>query len=63
MPWAFTESGIYMLMTVLKGDLSTKQSIELICVLQKMKDYITESSMILLLMMTNPVGRKWYRRV
>ena len=43
LPWAFTESGIYMLMTVLKGELATKQSIELIRVLQKMKDYIAET--------------------
>ena len=27
LPFAFTESGLYMLMTVLKGDLATKQSI------------------------------------
>ena len=26
LPWAFTESGIYMLMTVLRGDLATRQS-------------------------------------
>lgn len=26
LPYAFTEQGIYMLMTVLKGDLATKQS-------------------------------------
>jgi len=43
LPWAFTESGIYMLMTVLKGELATKQSIELIRVLQKMKNYIAET--------------------
>ena len=30
LPYAFTEQGIYMLMTVLKGDLATKQSIALI---------------------------------
>ena len=29
-PYAFTESGIYMLMTVLRGDLATKQSRALI---------------------------------
>ena len=29
-PYAFTEQGIYMLMTVLKGDLATKQSKALI---------------------------------
>lgn len=27
LPYAFTEQGIYMLMTVLKGNLATKQSI------------------------------------
>ena len=30
LPYALTEQGIYMLMTVLKGDLATKQSIALI---------------------------------
>lgn len=29
-PYAFTESGIYMLMTVLKGDMATRQSKALI---------------------------------
>ena len=43
LPWAFTEPGIYMLMTVLKGELAITQSIELIRVLQKMKDYIAET--------------------
>ena len=39
-PYAFTESGIYMLMTVLKGDLATKQSRALIRTFRAMKDYI-----------------------
>lgn len=26
--WCFTESGIYMLMTVLRGDLATQQSLD-----------------------------------
>ena len=30
LPFAFTEQGIYMLMTILKGELATKQSIALI---------------------------------
>ena len=30
LPWAFTESGLYMLMTVLKGELATQQSKALI---------------------------------
>ena len=43
MPYAFTEQGIYMLMTVLKGDLATKQSLTLIRTFKQMKDYIVEN--------------------
>ena len=43
-PYAFTEQGIYMLMTVLKGDLAVEQSKALIRLFKKMKDFITESS-------------------
>ena len=43
LPWAFTEQGIYMLMTVLKGDLATRQSIALIRAFKSMKDYIVNS--------------------
>ena len=46
-PYAFTEQGIYMLMTVLKGDLATKQSIALIDAFKQMKDYILESNNLL----------------
>ena len=42
-PWAFTESGIYMLMTVLRGDLATKQSKALIRTFRAMKDYIVQN--------------------
>ena len=42
-PWAFTESGIYMLMTILKGDLAVKQSKALIRTFRAMKDYIIEN--------------------
>lgn len=48
LPFAFTEQGIYMLMTVLKGDLATKQSIALIDAFKSMKDYIIESNNLLL---------------
>ncbi len=44
LPYAFTEQGIYMLMTVLKGELATKQSIALIDAFKQMKDYIVESN-------------------
>ena len=39
-PYAFTEQGIYMLMTVLKGDLAIRQSMALIRLFKQMKDYI-----------------------
>ena len=42
LPSAFTEQGIYMLMTVLKGDLATKQSKALIRIFKEMKDYIVD---------------------
>lgn len=47
LPYAFTEQGIYMLMTVLKGDLAIKQSIALIKLFKTMKDYIEESGHLL----------------
>ncbi|MBR1670791.1 MAG: ORF6N domain-containing protein [Butyrivibrio sp.] len=39
-PMVYTEQGVYMLMTVLKGDLAAKQSKALIRTFKKMKDYI-----------------------
>lgn len=47
LPYVFTEQGIYMLMTVLKGDLATKQSIALIRTFKAMKDYIVENRDVL----------------
>jgi hypothetical protein len=43
LPHAFTEQGIYMLMTVLKGELAIEQSKTLIRTFKKMKDYIIEN--------------------
>lgn len=43
LPFAYTEQGIYMLMTVLKGDLATRQSVALVRVFKSMKDYIAEN--------------------
>ena len=40
LPSVFTEQGIYMLMTVLKGELATKQSKALIRTFKEMKDFI-----------------------
>lgn len=43
LPYAFTEQGVYMLMTVLKGELATKQTRALIRTFKVMKDYIVEN--------------------
>ena len=43
LPFTFTEQGIYMLMTVLKGELAVKQSKSLIRTFKQMKDYIVEN--------------------
>ena len=47
LPYAFTEKGIYMLMTVLRGELAIKQSIALIRLFEKMKNYISSSNNLL----------------
>ncbi len=47
LPYAFTEQGIYMLMTVLKGEIATEQSIRIIRVFKTMKDIIADSSYLL----------------
>ena len=47
-PFAFTEQGIYMLMTVLKGEQATAQSKALIRLFKKMKDYIIDENKSLL---------------
>lgn len=47
LPYAFTEQGIYMLMTVLKGELATRQSKALIRTFKKMKDYIVQNQPLL----------------
>ena len=40
LPYVFTEQGIYMLMTVLRGELAIRQSKALIRIFKEMKDYI-----------------------
>ena len=47
LPYAFTEQGIYMLMTVLKGELAIKQSLALIRLFKQMKDYIADNRVLL----------------
>ncbi|HEL2311128.1 TPA: ORF6N domain-containing protein [Streptococcus suis] len=43
LPYVFTEQGIYMLMTVLKGELAITQSKALIRTSKQMKDFIIEN--------------------
>ncbi len=48
LPYAFTEQGVYMLMTVLRGDLAILQSKAIIRLFKQMKDYIIEENRNLL---------------
>lgn len=48
LPYAFTEQGVYMLMTVLKGDLATRQSKAIVRLFKEMKDYIASENQQLL---------------
>jgi hypothetical protein len=48
LPFAFTEQGIYMLMTVLKGERAIAQSKSLIRLFKQMKDYIVAENRQLL---------------
>ena len=45
-PYAFTEQGIYMLMTVLKGDLAVSQSKLLIRMFKEMKHFIQNNELL-----------------
>ena len=43
MPYAFTEQGVYLLMTVLRGELAVRQSRSLVRAFKAMKDYIVDN--------------------
>lgn len=47
LPYVFTEQGIYMLMTVLKGELATRQSKALIRIFKEMKDFIIDNKSLI----------------
>ena len=47
LPFVFTEQGIYMLMTVLKGELATRQSKSLIRAFKEMKDFIIDNKSLI----------------
>lgn len=46
MPFAFTEQGVYMLATVLKGELAEQQSIFLMRAFREMKNYIQQNQQL-----------------
>ena len=43
LPYAFTEQGIYMLATVLRGELATQQSIFIMRTFREMRHYIKQN--------------------
>ena len=46
LPYVFTEQGIYMLMTVLKGDLAVQQSLALVRAFKAMREYLADNAMV-----------------
>ena len=46
MPYVFTEQGIYMLMTVLKGKKAVLQSKALIRIFRRLKNYVINNNLI-----------------
>ena len=45
-PKVFTEQGIYMLMTVLKGDLAVQQSLALVRIFKQMRDFMQTNAQV-----------------
>ena len=46
-PYAFTEQGVYMLSTVLKGEMAVRQSIMIMRVFKEMRHYLLENKSLL----------------
>ena len=46
LPYAFTEQGIYMLMTVLRGELAVKQSLTLVRTFKAMRNYLADNALV-----------------
>ena len=44
LPFVFTEQGVYMLMTVLKGELATQQSKSLVRAFKALKDFVIDNT-------------------
>ena len=46
LPHVFTEQGIYMLMTVLKGELAIRQSLALVRAFKAMREFLADNAMV-----------------
>ena len=46
LPNVFTEQGIYMIMTVLKGELAVRQSLALVRAFKAMREYLADNAMV-----------------
>lgn len=58
MPYAFTEQGIYMLATVLRGELAEQQSIFIMRTFREMRHYIKQNQQFLMQSEFNLVSAK-----
>ena len=47
LPYVFTEQGVYMLMTVLKGELATRQSKALVRAFKELKDFVVGNTALI----------------
>lgn len=47
LPYVFTEQGVYMLMTVLKGELATQQSKALVRAFKALKDFVVDNTSLI----------------
>ena len=47
LPYVFTEQGVYMLMTVLKGELATQQSKALVRAFKTLKDFVVDNTALI----------------
>lgn len=47
LPYVFTEQGVYMLMTVLKGELATRQSKALVRAFKELKDFVVDNASLI----------------
>lgn len=62
MPYAFTEQGIYMLATVLRGDLAVQQSISIMRAFKEMRHFVEENALMFAKINTIELKQLQYQR-